>query len=247
VGLGGVPAGCGVRIPLPVRRAWHVPNCATAASPRPPISHQRAAAGTVGDLVDIALAQVGVLDNPPETALPPQASEDCSPYATLVGYSTPTCGTTTSNGSWFSDVENVNQLWCSNFAKWVWEQAGVTSDLGTLTANSANFYTWGEENGENITFNNTPQVGDAVLFYPAGTQEPTGAPLAADHVGIVTAVNSDGSLNLVNGDFLESNGVGSSTTPMSQVLRGMPRARNGPSYPRSSLVSSSNTAPTVTA
>jgi hypothetical protein len=60
VGLGGVPAGCGVRIPLPVRRAWHVPNCATATSPRPPISHQRAAAGTVGDLVDIALDQVGV-------------------------------------------------------------------------------------------------------------------------------------------------------------------------------------------
>ena len=81
----------------------------------------------------------------------------------------------------------------------------MTSDLGVLTPGSASFYTWGEDHGENITFNNTPAVGDAVLFYPAGTSAPNGT--YADHVGIVTSINSDGSLNLVDGDFGGSSNI----------------------------------------
>jgi hypothetical protein len=46
-------------------------------------------------------------------------------------------------------------------------------------------------------------VGDAVVFYP-GTK-PNGS--YADHVGIVTAVNSNGSVNLSNGDFLGSTNI----------------------------------------
>jgi hypothetical protein len=202
-GLGGVPAGCGVRIPLTVRRAWHVPNCATTASPRPPISHQRLTAGTVGNLVTAALDQVGVSDNPASTNF----GYDCNPYTTLVGNpnGVAACGTTTSNGSWFSNVENDNEEWCADFTKWVWKQAGVSSDLGTLNPLSGSFYTWGEEQGENLNFNNTPQVGDAAVFYPPGVNITDTS--AANHVGIVTAVNSNGTVNLVDGDFAGSSNI----------------------------------------
>jgi hypothetical protein len=200
-GVGGEPSGCAVNIPLPVRRAWHLPGCQVQARSLPAaISReiQAEASGTTTDLVDIALAQVGVSDNPASTSF----SEDCNPYTTLVGNpdGAGDCGTTTSNGSWFSNAENANELWCADFAKWVWEKAGVTSDLGVLTPAAASFYTWGVDHGEKISFGGTPQVGDAVLFYPAGTSAPNGN--YADHVGIVTAVNSDGSVNLVDGDFL---------------------------------------------
>lgn len=202
-GVSGAPAGCGTRIPLPVRRAWHMPDCATALSPRPPISHQRAAVGTVGDLVSIALAQVGVSDNPASTSF----GYDCNPYTTLVGNPNGVagCGTTTSNGSWFSNEPNDNEEWCSDFTKWVWEQAGVTSDLGTLVPLSGSFYQWGEQNGENLSFNNTPHVGDAAVFYPKGY--PITDWSVADHVGIVTAVNSNGTVNLVDGDFVGSSNI----------------------------------------
>jgi hypothetical protein len=82
----------------------------------------------------------------------------------------------------------------------VWAQAGVTSDLVLLTPAAASFYTWGRAHGEHMQADAvTPQVGDAVVFYPRG-HRPNGR--YADHVGLVTAVNPDGSVNLVNGDFL---------------------------------------------
>jgi hypothetical protein len=202
-GLGGEPSGCAVSIPLQVRRAWHLPGCATqAVSGRPAITG-RIAADTTGDLVNVALAQVGVSANPASTNF----DYDCNPYTTLVGNpdGVAGCGTTTSNGSWFSNVETVNEEWCADFTKWVWEKAGVTSDLGTLNPAAASFYTWGVDHGERISFGGTPQVGDAVLFYPPGTSAPNGS--YADHVGIVTAVNSDGSVNLVDGDFLGSTNI----------------------------------------
>jgi hypothetical protein len=200
-GLGGVPAGCGVAIPRSVRRAWHLPSC--KASAVPPKLGIRPASATTGSLVDIALAQVGVADNPASTSF----SYDCNPYTTLVGNpdGAGDCGTTTSNGSWFSGVENANEQWCADFTKWVWETDGVTSDLGTLTPSSASFYNWAVDQGESISFGGTPAVGDAVLFYPAGTSAPNGS--YADHVGIVTAVNSNGSVNLVDGDFLGSSNI----------------------------------------
>jgi CHAP domain len=201
-GLGGAPAGCGGPIPAPVRRAWHLPSCQAQAASRVP-APESAAAGTATGLANIALAQVGVADNPASTSF----SDDCDPYTTLVGNpdGAPDCGTTTSNGSWFSNAENANEEWCADFTKWVWERAGVTSDLGVLTPSAASFYTWGADHGEKISFGGTPEVGDAVLFYPAGTSAPNGS--YADHVGIVASINSDGSLNLVDGDFLGSSNI----------------------------------------
>jgi hypothetical protein len=201
-GFGGEPAGCAAHIPTTVRRAWHLPGCqAPARSPQPAGSASPATA-TSGALADIALAQVGVSVNPRSTSF----SHDCNPYTTLVGNpdGVGSCGTRTSNGSWFSNEENANEEWCADFTKWVWERAGVTSGLGTLTPSAASFYTWGVDHGEHISFGGTPQVGDAVLFYPAGTSAPNGS--YADHVGIVVAVNS-GSVNLVDGDFLGSSTI----------------------------------------
>ena len=31
-------------------------------------------------------------------------------------------------------MQNENETWCSDFTKWVWQQAGVTADMNTLNA-----------------------------------------------------------------------------------------------------------------
>jgi hypothetical protein len=198
-GVGGEPAGCAVRVPQAVRRSWHLASCPALETPSsPPAS--RAAAGATGTLVRIALAQVGVSDNPAVTSF---SGPDCDPYTTLVGNPLGASGRyckTSSNGTYFHNVQDVSEFWCADFTKWVWKQAGVTSSLGVLTPSAATFYTWGTDHGEHITFGGTPKVGEAVLLYPPGTKAPDGS--YADHVGIVTAVHADGTVNLVNGDFL---------------------------------------------
>ena len=198
-GLGGLPAGCAVHIPTAVRRLWHLPGCrALEGQPVAP-APGAVPGGVTGALVQVALAQVGVSDNPPVTSF---SSPDCNPYTTLVGNplgaSSRHCKTS-SNGSYFHNVQDVSEFWCADFTKWAWKQAGVTG-LGTLTPSAATFYTWGTKHGEQISFGGTPAAGDAVLLYPPGTKAPNGS--YADHVGIVTAVHSDGTVNLVNGDFL---------------------------------------------
>jgi CHAP domain len=201
-GLGGEPAGCAVSIPRAVRRSWHLASCQALETPSSPPASKAAAAGTTGDLVKIARAQVGVSDNPPVRSF---NDPDCDPYTTLVGNPLGASGKhckTSSNGSYFHNVQDVNEFWCADFTKWVWEQAGVTSGLGVLTPSAATFYTWGTDHGEHISFRGTPKVGDAVILYPPGTKAPDGS--YADHVGIVTTVNSGGTVNLVNGDFLGS-------------------------------------------
>ena len=44
-----------------------------------------------------------------------------------------------------------------------------------------------------------------MILYPPGTEAPNGS--YADHVGIVTAVHADGTVNLVNGDFLGATNI----------------------------------------
>ncbi len=199
-GLGGEPAGCAIRVPRAVRRSWHLASCHALETPSLPPARSAAAAGTTSGLVTIALAQVGVSDNPPVTSF---NSPDCNPYTTLVGNPLGASGRyckTSSNGAYFHNVQDVSEFWCADFTKWVWKRAGVTSGLGVLTPSAATFYTWGTDHGEHISFGGTAKTGDAVILYPPGTKAPDGS--YADHVGIVTAVNSDGTVNLVNGDFL---------------------------------------------
>ena len=44
-----------------------------------------------------------------------------------------------------------------------------------------------------------------MILYPPSTKAPNGN--YADHVGIVTAVHSNGTVNLVNGDFLGATNI----------------------------------------
>ena len=204
-GLGGEPAGCAVAIPAAVRRLWHLPGCPAPARPSLPRGGGAVAGGTALGLVAIALAQAGVSDNPPVTSF---SGLDCNPYTTLVGNplgaSSKGCKTS-SNGTYFSNVQDTSEFWCADFTKWVWARAGVTSGLATLTPSAASFYTWGVDHGETITFAGTPRIGNAVLLYPPSTKAPNGS--YADHVGIVTAVHANGTLNLINGDFLGSSNI----------------------------------------
>lgn len=189
--LGGEPFPCGDTVPGDVAAAWGMtaPEACATADPEP--ASQQAAAKTV---VSIALSQVGRGDTPRTTDF----NRDCDPFTTLVhaGASTAGCGV----DSHFK-IRDENELWCADFTKWVWEQAGVKADLSVLNAGATSFATWGKDGKEHIAFDSgTPKVGDAIVFYPASTPAPVGH--MADHVGIVVGVNqAKGTIDMVNGDF----------------------------------------------
>ncbi len=81
------------------------------------------------------------------------------------------------------------EYWCADFARWVWAEAGADTD--GLTAAAGSFYVYGENHG---TLHGTPAVGDAVVFDYSGGG-------VADHVAIVTQVNSNGTIETVSGDW----------------------------------------------
>jgi uncharacterized protein with FMN-binding domain len=85
------------------------------------------------------------------------------------------------------------EYWCADFAKWVWANAGV--NVTGLTLGAGSFIADAAENGSTVHTSSSyvPQVGDAVVYdYSGGV---------ADHVGLVTGVNADGSITTDNGDF----------------------------------------------
>ncbi|MFJ7248739.1 CHAP domain-containing protein [Kitasatospora sp. NPDC098652] len=85
------------------------------------------------------------------------------------------------------------EYWCSDFAIWVWQNAGL--DVAGLTASSGTFYAYGQARGTLHTGPDyRPQLGDAVLYNYNGAGR-------ADHVGLVTKVNADGSVLTTNGDW----------------------------------------------
>ncbi|HEU5420611.1 MAG TPA: PKD domain-containing protein, partial [Streptosporangiaceae bacterium] len=200
--------GCGRGLPAAVRAAWKLAapaGCqATAASARQAAARARQAAAPAGmvgqSIASIALSQVGVADTPAVTSF---SGVDCDPYTTMVAAQSPNA-----NGCAYDQaftVENENEAWCSDFAKWVWQQAGVTADMGIINAGSDSFYGWGASQGEAMPADSgTPEPGDAVVFYPPG---PVSATAYADHVGIVTSVNADGTINMANGDFLGTTNI----------------------------------------
>jgi hypothetical protein len=215
--LTGVPFTCSRAIPAAVLTAWHLSrlaSCAsTAASQRQGAARARTAltrttraagpaAASIGqDIASIALGQVGVSDTPVETYF---GNQDCDPYSTMDGPPTPNANGCGVNSNFA--VVNENEEWCSDFAKWAWQQAGVTADINTLNAGADSFYAWGLAQGESMPVDSdSPAVGDAVVFYEPGAITAT---TGADHVGIVTAVNPDGTVNLANGDFLGPDNIG---------------------------------------
>jgi hypothetical protein len=193
------PYGCGYGLPASLVTSFGLADpgiCRTnAAANRGAAQQAPRGTATLGqDIANIALSQVGVGVTP---VTPYFGTVDCDPYSTLVGAQSPNadgCGLNTN-----FNIENQNEAWCSDFAKWVWQQAGVTVDMNTLNAGSVSFYDWGLDQAETLTPDTgTPAVGDAIVFFPPGTITPT---TYADHVGIVTGVNADGTINMANGDF----------------------------------------------
>jgi cell wall-associated NlpC family hydrolase len=159
-------------------------------------------------IVSIALSQVGVDDIPPVTSYD---SVDCDPYTTMVG---PDFPEPSSRGCGFDShfgVEDENEEWCADFADWVWQRAGVTKAVRLLNPGANSFYAWGVAEHETSRVDaSNPKVGDAVVFYPPG---PITVRRLANHVGIVTGVNRNGTVNLVDGDFLGRNGIGVEYNP----------------------------------
>lgn len=70
--------------------------------------------------------------------------------------------------------------WCSDFARWVWQQAGAYN--AGLSAASGSFYVYGLSQG---TLSSTPHVGDAVIFDYGYQGYGT-----ASHVALVVSVDT---------------------------------------------------------
>jgi hypothetical protein len=85
--------------------------------------------------------------------------------------------------------------WCSLFAAWVWQHAGVPLPGSTATYGySGSLYTWTKEHGGRVLpAGATPAPGDAV-FYGAGPSE-------SAHVGIVVRVLTDARIVTVEGNY----------------------------------------------
>jgi uncharacterized protein YneR len=202
IGYPSQPLSCTAAVPRQAFRSWGLARsgCGSTSRSRPASGRPRAA--SVVDPATIAKEaqdQVGVADTPASTDF----SFDCNPFTTLVGggASTSGCGTDPK-----FKVQDENEEWCSDFTKWAWEQGGVTSDLSVLTGQSATFYQWALDQGQHPAFDSgTPQVGDAVVFYPGSDSAPNAT--YADHVGVIVGVNSNGTLNLVNGDFAGTSNI----------------------------------------
>ncbi|MHB1875315.1 MAG: phage tail tip lysozyme, partial [Streptosporangiaceae bacterium] len=99
------------------------------------------------------------------------------------------------------------EYWCSDFAKWVWAQAGV--DVSGITPSAATFAHDGLQS--------TPQVGDAVLFGLNSSHS------YATHVAIVVQVNSNGTIVTIGGDE-----NGPNNTPESYYSSHSKVAEDGP-------------------
>ena len=213
--------GCGDGLPAALKKAWDLGGAAactaSVATQRTAARHAldalpaaarkaaRAAAATAGragapaatpgfaqSIAAIALSQVGVGDSPVVSNF---NGVDCDPYTTMVaGFSADSdgCGYNAAFG-----VENENETWCSDFNKWVWEQAGITADLNTINAGAVSYYNWAVSQGQSPQLDSgTPQAGDSIVFFSPGS-----FPYFADHVGIVTSVSPGGTIDMVNGDF----------------------------------------------
>jgi hypothetical protein len=199
------PYGCGHGLSARVRRALDLPAAVICQAPiatqRRAAAAARTTASTIGQsIANIALAQVGVSDTPAVTSFD---GVDCDPYTPMVGALSPNadgCGLDSN-----FKLEDENEEWCSDFARWAWQQAGVTADMSAINAGAGSFYDWGAAQHEPLRVDaGTPAPGDAVVFFPPGD---IATPAYADHVGIVTAVNSGGTVNLVNGDFLGTSNI----------------------------------------
>ncbi len=125
------------------------------------------------------------------------------------------CGKNSLGGTTFETSCTGNggqpEYWCADFAQWVWANAGA-QDTDELDAAAGSFYVYGQNHG---TLSNTPQLGSAVVFDYQGNG-------VADHVAIVTQVNSDGTIETVSGDWNGENGTEAQFASTSSVVLNTP-------------------------
>ncbi len=108
------------------------------------------------------------------------------------------------------------EYWCADFARWVWASAGA-KDTNELSAAAGSFYVYGQNHG---TLSHTPTVGAAVVFnYHGGG--------SADHVAIVTQVNSNGTIETVSGDWNGESGSEAHFSSTSHVVHNTPAYAHG--------------------
>jgi hypothetical protein len=126
------------------------------------------------------------------------------------------CSTNSRGGAGFDSSCHGNggqpEYWCADFARWAW--AAVGADTAGLSAAAGSFYVYGQNHG---TLHSTPRLGDAVVFNYKGNGY-------ADHVAIVTKVNSNGTIESVSGDW---GGESGSEAHFSSTSRA---DLNGPAY-----------------
>lgn len=108
-----------------------------------------------------------------------------------------TCDTNSLGGRGFMDSCNAGHHWCADFARWVWGSRNLNVDR--LNPGAGSFYLYGQQKGTLHTDPSyVPQIGDAVVFDYNGNGW-------ASHVAIVGAVNSNGTIQTINGNFGNSN------------------------------------------
>jgi hypothetical protein len=130
------------------------------------------------------------------------------------------CSTNSKGGHAFDSSCTGNgglpEYWCADFARWVWASAGA-KNTNELSAAAGSFYTYGENHG---TLSDTPTVGAAVVFnYHGGG--------SADHVAIVTKVNSNGTIETVSGDWAGQSGSEAHFSSTSHVVHNTPAYGHG--------------------
>ncbi|GIH97230.1 CHAP domain-containing protein [Planobispora siamensis] len=105
---------------------------------------------------------------------------------------------TTVYGKWYEKYTGqqgqgfASAPWCDMFLAWVAVQHGLQDQMG-IFAYTPSHAAWFEKNNR---FSRTPHPGDIVFFDWGGSKSIS----AIDHVGMVTAVNADGTVTTVEGN-----------------------------------------------
>ncbi len=152
------------------------------ASPRPPISAIVAdPAGNGYWLLDPAAFKVGFYHPAPRLAV----------GARIVQLAASQLGPSRSGGG-FCNPYGPCEEWCSLFATWVWEAAGIPVPRYAFVGN---VYYWAKRHTRVLPPKTRPSPGDLVL-YGTGPSSVRASP----HIGVVAQVWPDGAVDTVEGD-----------------------------------------------
>jgi hypothetical protein len=84
------------------------------------------------------------------------------------------------------------EQWCSLFATWVWQQAGVAIPRYPFTGD---VFTWAARHGRVLPPTSRPSPGQLVLYGTGPSNASTSV-----HIGVVTQIWPDGAISTVEGD-----------------------------------------------